>query len=200
MSTSPDNTSRNKSSSSSFENASTTETLAPTWTDHLPQAFGIREATQQSKYRWCFRESGLWGITSATAMALHRFRMGSNARVATHAGFGTLFLVYTGSYYFCCKRRDHQEKMIETMMRLNEFQHAAYLPETIPVDEKHPFAVPGSDSGESATVSTKPKQYVAHLPERKEWQSPLPLQDAGQVFRPVMEDEEDVTLNGNRKR
>ena len=150
--------------SSTFENASTEGAIAPTWTNHLPESFGIRQATQQSKYRWCFRESGLWGIASATAMGFHRFRMGSSTRIATHAGFSTLFVVYAGSYYFCCKRRDHQEKMIETMMRLNEFQHAEYLPETIPVDERHPFAVP-SDKDDPDEIS-KPKQYVAHLPER----------------------------------
>jgi hypothetical protein len=142
----------------------------------LPEAFGIRQATQQSKYRWCFREAGLWGIASSAAMGLHRLRMGSSTRIAAHAGFTTLFVVYGGSYYFCCKRRDHQEKMIETMMKLNEFQHAEYMPETVPVDERHPFALPSDE---------KPKQYVAHLPERKEWQAPLPSQDAASVFRPV---------------
>jgi hypothetical protein len=181
-----------------LENASTTATSAPTWTNHLPEAFGIRQATQQSKYRWCFRESGMWGVASATAMALHRFRMGSSARIATHAGFATLFLVYSGSYYFCCKRRDHQEKMIETMMRLNEFQHAEYLPETIPVDEKHPFALPISKEQGDANNLQKPKQYVAHLPERKEWQSPLPTQDATQLFRPLPD--ESSGQNNDEKR
>jgi hypothetical protein len=148
------------------------------WTRHLPQAFGIRTAVQQSKYRWCVRESGLWGIATSTAMSLHRFRMQSRTQVMVNVGFGTFFLVYGGSYYFCVKRRDYREKMIELMMQLNRFEHAEVMPEPVPVDELHPFVLP-DDQRE------RPQQYVAHLPERKDWQPQLPTQDAADVFQPV---------------
>lgn len=150
------------------------------WTRHLPEAFGIRAAVQASKYRWCVREAALWSVATSTAMTLHRFRMQSPVPFAVHIGFSTFFVVYGGSYYFCVKRRDHREKMIELMMKLNSFEHALNMPEPVPVDEQHPFVEPGP--------SQPPKQYVAELPERKEWQSQLPAQDFQDVFRPVDDD------------
>lgn len=191
------------------------------WTRHLPEAFGIRAAVQQSKYRWCVRESAMWAIATSTAMTLHRFRMQSPTTRAVHVGFTTFFVVYIGSYYFGVKRRDHRERMIELvsaacrlavvvwwswfhlrsspltpvlpkkashdsvlfslqMMKLNSFEHALNMPEPVPVDEQHPFVQPASE-GE------RPKQYVAHLPERKEWQKQLPAQDFSEVFRPADE-------------
>ena len=47
------------------------------WTQYLPETFGLRESVRASSYRWCVRESGMWGIGTATAMGLHRWRMGS---------------------------------------------------------------------------------------------------------------------------
>jgi hypothetical protein len=179
------------SSTDPSENAATTPDQIETakWTRHLPEALGIREAVRQSKYRWCFRESGLWGIATGTAMALHRLRMQSRTSLAVNAGFGTFFVVYFGSYYFCVKRRDYKELMIEQMMKLNAFEHALQMPEPVPVDENHPFVEPaganpaaGMGGGSGGPPS---KQYVAHLPERKEWQQPLPPQDASAVFRPA---------------
>ena len=41
------------------------------WTKYLPQAFGIRENVRNSPYRWCVRESSLWGIATGTAMSLY---------------------------------------------------------------------------------------------------------------------------------
>ena len=89
------------------------------WTRHLPEAFGIRAAVQQSKYRWCVREAALWGIATGTTVSLHRLRMNSSVFFSINAGFLSCWVVYAGSYYFCFKRRDYQEKMIETMMKLN---------------------------------------------------------------------------------
>ena len=51
------------------------------WTQYLPETFGLRESVRASSYRWCVRESGMWGIGTATAMGLHRWRMGSKVRV-----------------------------------------------------------------------------------------------------------------------
>lgn len=154
-----------------------------TWTNSLPETWGIRAAVQQSKYRWCVREAGLWGIATSTAMTLHRLRMQTRPTMAMHAGFLTFFGIYIGSYYFCVKRRDYREKMIELMMQLNQFDHAMNMPEPVPVDEQHPFVTPGDTTDDAHAAP--PRQYVAHLPERKEWQSQLPSQDAANVFRPV---------------
>ena len=40
------------------------------WTQHLPETFGIRDSIRASSYRWCARESGMWGIATGTGMAL----------------------------------------------------------------------------------------------------------------------------------
>lgn len=155
-----------------------------TWTRYLPERFGIRAAIEQSKYRWCAREAALWGIATGTTMSLHRFRMNSSPRTAIHAGFLSCFTVLYGSYYFCFKRRDYQEQMIELMMKLNTFGHASEMPAEIPIDENHPFVVP-VENDDNKTNALPTKQYVAILPERKEWQAPVPTQDAADVFKPV---------------
>lgn len=153
------------------------------WTRYLPEAFGIREAVRQSKYRWCVREAAMWGIATGTVMTLHRFRMQSRKQFAANVGFASLMVVYVGSYYFCVKRRDYKENMIELMMKLNSFEHALNMPQQTPVDESHPFVRPIQESqGEEAVTE---RQYVAHLPERKEWQKQLPTQEAVDVFQPV---------------
>jgi Protein of unknown function (DUF3767) len=174
------------STSDPSENAVTSPDQIETarWTRHLPEAFGIRAAVQRSKYRWCVRESGMWGIATGSAMAMHRFRMQSRTSLVVNAGFSTFFLVYLGSYYFCVKRRDYKELMIEQMMKLNAFEHALQMPEPVPLDENHPFVEPPASTYDDSKA-VAPKQYVAHLPERKEWQPPLPSQDASNVFRPA---------------
>jgi len=75
------------------------------WTKYLPESFGIREGVRQSSFRWCVRESAMWGIATGTAMGFHRLRMQSKPRLALNVGFGTFLLVYAGSYYFCFRRR-----------------------------------------------------------------------------------------------
>jgi hypothetical protein len=152
------------------------------WTRHLPEAFGIREAVRQSKYRWCVREAGMWGIATGTAMTLHRFRMLSRRQLAVNIGFASLMTVYVGSYYFCVKKRDHQEKMIELLMKLNDSEHASNMPAQRPIDENHPFVRP-TTTEEDDTYAIPERQYVANLPERKEWQKPVPTQDASDVFK-----------------
>ena len=52
------------------------------WTKYLPEFMGIRESVRSSSYRWCVRESGMWGIATATTMSLHRLRMGSKVRTS----------------------------------------------------------------------------------------------------------------------
>lgn len=152
------------------------------WTRYLPEAFGIRKTVQSSKYRWCVRESSMWAISTGTAMTFHRFRMQSPTKFAVNIGFGSLMVVYAGSYYFCVKKRDYREKMIKIMMQLNSFEPAAGMPEQVPYDELHPFVEPATD-GQSGIPAER--QYVANLPERKEWQPQLPTQDADRVFQEV---------------
>ena len=41
-----------------------------TWTRFLPEWGGIRENIQNSPFRWCVRESLMWGIATGTAMGL----------------------------------------------------------------------------------------------------------------------------------
>jgi hypothetical protein len=152
------------------------------WTRHLPQAFGIRHTVQASKYRWCVREAALWGIATGTAMTLHRFRMLSFTQRAVNVGFFSFMTVYGGSYFFCVKRRDYREEMIQLMMQLNRFEPLAEMPQPMPVNEHHPF-VQAADVKETTGIPNK--QYIANLPERKEWQPQLPTQDADRVFQPV---------------
>ena len=166
-------------------NAVTSEDQIETakWTRYLPEAFGIRETVRQSKYRWCVREAAMWGIATGTAMTLHRFRMQSRMQFAANVGFASAMVVHVGSYYFCVKRRDYREQMIELMMKLNTFEHALNMPQQTPVNEHHPFVRPVDGSEDAVTVPER--QYVAHLPERKEWQKQLPTQEASDVFKPA---------------
>lgn len=160
------------------------------WTRYLPEAYGIRQSVENSKYRWCARESAMWGIATGTAMALHRMRMNSPMSRVINVGFTSVFVVMGGSYYFCVKRRDYQEEMIELLMRLNTFEHAQNMPPERPIDATHPFMIP-SDSNDDddarKATSVPAKQYVAVIPERKEWQAPVPTQDAADIFQPYQE-------------
>ena len=135
------------------------------WTKYLPQAFGIREAVRKSSYRWCVREGGMWGIATATAMSLHRMRMGTSPRNAGHVFFGTFMLVMWPSYYFCYRRRDHQEQVIEAMMKYNQFGHAADMPAETPLEE-HPFW----EKGTTQDATQHESEFRGMIKERKEWQ------------------------------
>jgi hypothetical protein len=166
----------------STENALTSQNEIETakWTRFLPEAFGIRQTVQASKYRWCVRESSMWAISTGTAMTFHRFRMASPTKFAVNIGMSSLMVVYVGSYYFCVKKRDYREKMIKIMMQLNSFEPAVEMPEQVPYDALHPFVEPAAD--DQAGIPAE-RQYVANLPERKEWQPQLPTQDFDKVFQ-----------------
>jgi Protein of unknown function (DUF3767) len=190
-SSSSSNSMNAKDSNQSINNTDTPNTAR--WTRYLPEAYGIRQSVENSKYRWCARESAMWGIATGTAMALHRMRMNSPISRVINVGFTSVFVVMGGSYYFCVKRRDYQEEMIELLMRLNTFEHAQNMPPERPIDETHPFMVPSDaadDDGSNSHATPAPaKQYVAVLPERKEWQAPVPTQDAADIFQPYQENE-----------
>ena len=101
--------------------------------------------------------------------------MGSRSFFAINMGFATTLMVAIPSYYICVRKRQYKEELIELMMRANDFQHAKDMPPETPPGEDHPFLEPSEDKN----LNT---EYVAHLPERKEWQTPIPQQDAKNVF------------------
>jgi hypothetical protein len=47
----------------------------------------------------------------------HRLRMGSKPLLAGHVFFGTFMVVMAPSYYFCYRRREHKENVIEMMSK-----------------------------------------------------------------------------------
>jgi len=148
------------------------------WTRFLPETFGIRESVRESSYRWCVREGGMWGIATATAMSLHRMRMGTKPVMAGHVFFGTLMVVMLPSYYFCYRRREHQENVIEMMMKYNQFGHATELPAEPPLEE-HPFWEQNDSSNsltnfEGNSTAKHEREFRGMIKERKEWQ---PKQD-----------------------
>jgi hypothetical protein len=100
--------------------------------------------------------------------------MGSRSFFAMNMGFATTLLVAIPSYYVCVRKRQYKEELIELMMRVNDFQHAKEMPPETPAGEDHPFLEPAE-----TPISS---EYVAHLPERKEWQKPIPLQDGKSIF------------------
>ena len=40
------------------------------WTRIFPEAFGIRRTIEDSPFRWCVRESFLWGVATGTMMGM----------------------------------------------------------------------------------------------------------------------------------
>mmetsp|Transcript_15210 Transcript_15210/g.21698 ORF Transcript_15210/g.21698 Transcript_15210/m.21698 type:complete len:186 (-) Transcript_15210:36-593(-) len=168
---------------------------APTtakWTRFLPEAFGIRENVQNSPFRWCVRESFLWGIGTGTAMGFHRLRMNSHPFFAINVAFATSLLVTVPSYYFCYRRREHKEETIELMMKANDFAHEEQMPERIP-DEEHPFLhetnidISNNNNNNNNTVGGMQKEFFANLKERKEWQKAPSEQerDPANIFKEV---------------
>jgi hypothetical protein len=101
--------------------------------------------------------------------------MGSSPRFAGNAAFGTIFLVCVPSYYFCVKKRNFKEKWIELMMNANQVQAATEMP-------LQPMEDPFLSHDDDGNLSTDQELY-ARLPEKKEWQSQTPTQDAAQVFQ-----------------
>lgn len=70
------------------------------------------------------------------------------------------------SYYFCYRRREHQEQVIEMMMQYNRFGHAKEMPAEPPLEE-HPFWQKADDS-----AVRHESEYRGMIKERKEWQKP----------------------------
>jgi hypothetical protein len=75
----------------------------------------------------------------------------------------------------CFRTRQYQEQLIEFMMRANEFRHVNETPPETLAGDDHSFL-------KSSDNTSFEIEYTAHLPERKEWQPPLPPQNTKDVF------------------
>jgi hypothetical protein len=153
-------------------------------TQFLPETFGIRKSIEDSPYGWCYRESFLWGIATGTVMGIHRLRMKSHPLFAINIAFLTTVTVTIPSYYFCYKKRDHQERVIAMMMAANDFRPGEEIPEQIPVGKDHPFLdVKQNNNNGDKDEAKLQKEFVARLKEKKEWQEPHQIQDANKIFK-----------------
>lgn len=169
-----------ETSNNTYDNAIVTE---ETWTKIFPEAFGIRRLIEESSFRWCWRESSMWGIATGTVMYFHRRRMGSRNLFAGGVAYGTMILVFAPSYYFCYRKREHQEHVIEMMMAANDFLPGEEMPESIPLDRgEHPFLNVKDEDNDDRDLQ---KEFVARLKEKKDWQEPHHTQDADEVFKEV---------------
>lgn len=70
------------------------------------------------------------------------------------------------------------------MMAANDFRPGEEMPETVPLDESHPFlnVKNKSDNGDDNDLK---KEFIARLKEKKEWQEQHKLEDADKVFKEV---------------
>mmetsp|Transcript_16355 Transcript_16355/g.25638 ORF Transcript_16355/g.25638 Transcript_16355/m.25638 type:complete len:206 (+) Transcript_16355:2-619(+) len=164
-------------------------TVSEPWTRIFPEKFGIRQSIEDSSFRWCVRESMMWGVATGAMMGVHRLRMKSNPFFVINVAFGTALLVAAPSYYFCYRRREHQEQVIEMMMAVNDFRPGEEMPESVPLDENHPFlnvrdkVLDGRDNdGNDGDLQ---KEFVARLKAKKDWQEPHRTQDLEEVFKEV---------------
>ena len=177
-----------KTSNNSYDNAIVTE---ETWTKIFPEAFGIRRLIEESSFRWCWRESSMWGIATGTVMYFHRRRMGSRNLFAGGVAYGTMILVFAPSYYFCYRKREHQEHVIEMMMAANDFLPGEEMPESVPLERgEHPFLDVKDKGGvgiddDNYDDRDLQKEFVARLKEKKDWQEPHHTKDADEVFKEV---------------
>ena len=110
--------------------------------------------------------------------------MGSRPVVAGHFFFGTFIVVMLPSYYFCYRRREHQEEVIEAMMKYNQFGHASDMPAEPPLEE-HPFWREGKEvTPNDASQQTKhEREFRGMIKERKEWQKPQQDQSFEDIFQ-----------------
>ena len=109
--------------------------------------------------------------------------MKSHPFFAGNIAFLTTIIVAAPSYYFCFRKREHQEKVIEMMMAANDFRPGEEMPESVPLDESHPFLSVKDNVGEGG--NDLKKEFVARLKEKKEWQEQHKMEDADKVFQEV---------------
>ena len=109
--------------------------------------------------------------------------MKSHPFFAGNIAFLTALIVAAPSYYFCFRKREHQERVIEMMMAANDFRPGEEMPETVPLDESHPFLHVGKDDVAEEDDKDLKKEFIARLKEKKEWQKQHELEDADKVFK-----------------
>jgi hypothetical protein len=95
--------------------------------------------------------------------------MGTSPQLAGHVFFGTCMFVMLPSYYFCYRKREHQEEVIEMMMKYNRFGHATELPPEPPLEE-HPFWTKIQEEQRREEAAKHAAEYRGMIKERKEWQ------------------------------
>lgn len=69
----------------------------------------------------------------------------------------------------------------------NDFRPGEEMPETVPLDENHPFMNVRDKADGNGDDKDLLKEFVARLKEKKEWQEPHKTQDADKVFKEVKE-------------
>jgi hypothetical protein len=94
--------------------------------------------------------------------------MGSKPLVAGHFFFGTVMIVMVPTYYFCYRRREHKEQVIESMMQYNQFGHANEMPPEPPLKE-HPF---WEEADVEQAKGKHDREFRGMIKERKDWQEP----------------------------
>ena len=70
------------------------------------------------------------------------------------------------------------------MMAANDFRPGEEMPETVPLDESHPFLNVNKESHNRDDMDLK-KEFTARLKEKKEWQEQHKLEDADKIFKEV---------------
>ena len=50
--------------------AASISVVSEPWTRIFPQVWGIRQSIEDSSFRWCVRESMLWGVATGTMMGV----------------------------------------------------------------------------------------------------------------------------------
>ena len=66
----PDNTFNGDNGSTSANVNATVSTSSEAWTKIFTEAFGVRQSIEDSSFRWCVRESMLWGVATGTMMGM----------------------------------------------------------------------------------------------------------------------------------
>ena len=127
----------------------------------------------------------LIGDYDTTFYCSHRLRMGSKLPTVVNAFFGTSLIVMLPSYYFCYKRREHKEHVIEMMMKYNQFGHATDMDPEPPLED-HPFwekAEGGIGEGGRDDSIRHDREYRGMMKERKHWQKPQKEQSLEDIFK-----------------
>ena len=98
----------------------------------------VRKYINDSPFTGCGRQSMMWGIGTAVAMGLHRWRMGSRFGMIKNSFFGTVCLIGLPGYYLCTNEKIWKRQNIEVMMKASNIKPKEEMPEERSLDD-HPF-------------------------------------------------------------